>query len=249
MAARVRRGDAGDIRLITGTWFQDWLSQDTDYSWRLDKKESGESNITADLGSHWFDLIQFVTGLTVREVMGDIKTIIPVRKKPAKQVVAFEKAGDIEYENVNVAVEDYSAVLFHMDNGVPGSFTTSQVCNGRKSDTEFQVYGSSCSMAWNHKWSDKLWIGYRNKANETLTESPVLQDPSTARFATLPAGHPVGYYDAVLNLFKDFYQVMHTGKEENKLGRPTFRTGYDEMVILDAVMKSVREKRWTEVNN
>lgn len=249
MAYRVRRGDAGEVRLVTGTWFQDWLSQDTDYSWRLDKRESGDSNITADLGSHWFDLIQFVTGCKITEVMGDLKTIIPVRKKPVKQVVAFEKVEDIEYENVNIEVEDYSAVLFHMDNGVPGSFTTSQVCNGRKSDTELQVYGSSYSIAWNHKWSDKLWIGYREKANEILTESPILQDPSTARYATLPAGHPVGYYDAVLNLFRDYYHVVETGEERNKLGRPTFKTGYDEMVILDAIMKSVKERRWINVDN
>ena len=123
-----------------------------------------------------------------------------------------------------------------------------EVCNGRKSDTEFQVYGSECSMAWNHKYSDKLWIGYRDKPNETLTESPILQDSSTARFATLPTGHPVGYYDAVLNLFRDFYDTLETGKEENRLGRPTFKTGYDEMVILDAVMKSVYERNWVEVD-
>ncbi len=247
MAARVRRGDAGDVRLVTGTWFQDWLSAVTDYTWRLDKNESGISNITADLGSHWFDLVQFVTGLKVTEVMGDIKTIIPERKKPKRQVVAFEKAEDKEYETVRVEVEDYSAILFRMENDVPGSFTTSQVATGRKSDTEFQIYGSECSLAWNHKYSDKLWIGYRDKPNETLTESPVLQDPSTAGYATLPAGHPLGYYDAVLNLFRDFYTVVRTGKEGNPLGRPTFRTGYDEMIILDAIMTSVHDRRWVQV--
>ena len=88
----MRRGDAGDLRLVTGTWFQDWLSKDTDYSWRLDENESGKSNITADLGSHWFDLIQFVTGRKLKEVMGDFRTIIPVRKKPTGQVLAFEKS-------------------------------------------------------------------------------------------------------------------------------------------------------------
>ena len=70
MAERIRTGGVGDVRLVTGTWFQDWLSRDTDYSWRLEKAESGISNITADLGSHWFDLVQFVTGLKVKEVMG-----------------------------------------------------------------------------------------------------------------------------------------------------------------------------------
>jgi predicted dehydrogenase len=248
MAVRMQRGDAGALRMITGTWFQDWLSKDTDYSWRLDKKESGGSNITADLGSHWFDLIQFVTGKKLKEVMGDFKTIIPVRKKPTGQVLAFEESDSSQFEEVTVDVEDYSAVLFHLDDETPGSFTTSQVCNGRKSDTEFQVYGSKSSMAWNHKYSDKLWIGHRDRPNETLTESPILQDSTTARFATLPTGHPVGYNDAVLNLFKDFYNTVETGKEENSLGRPTFKTGYDEMIVLDAVMKSANERKWVSVD-
>ena len=91
MAARVRRGDAGAVRLVTGTYFQDWLSRETDWTWRLLASESGESNITADLGSHWFDLVQFATGLEVRQVIGDLATLIPVRKRPKRQVLAFEK--------------------------------------------------------------------------------------------------------------------------------------------------------------
>ena len=95
MALRMRRGDAGNVRLVTGTWFQDWLSAATDYTWRLQRSESGDSNISADLGSHWFDLIQFATGLRVTEVIADFATLIPVRMKPARQVLAFEKAGSV----------------------------------------------------------------------------------------------------------------------------------------------------------
>ena len=90
MAVRVRRGDAGAVRMVSGSYFQDWLSRETDWTWRLLRSESGESNITADLGSHWFDLIQFVTGLKVEEVIGDLATLIPVRRKPTRQVLAFE---------------------------------------------------------------------------------------------------------------------------------------------------------------
>ncbi len=247
MAARFRRGDAGDLQLVTGTWFQDWLSKETDYSWRLEKAEGGESNITADLGSHWFDLVQFVTGLKITEVLGDLQTIIKERKRPKNQVLAFQKANLDDFETVSVEVEDYSSVMFHFSNGRPGTFTASQICNGRKSDTEFQVYGSKYSMAWNHNRADKMWIGHRDRPNEILTESPILQDPSTAIYASLPAGHPVGYYSAVLNLFRDFYGVVRTGNETNPLGRPTFQTGFDEMVILDAVLKSVDKKTWVKV--
>jgi predicted dehydrogenase len=246
MAARVHRGDAGELRMVTGSYLQDWLSSELDWSWRLLKSESGESNITADLGSHWFDLVQFVTGLKVREVICDLATLIPVRKKPKRQVLAFEKVEAIESEEVEVEVEDYSAILFRMEGGVPGSFTTSQVCVGRKSDTEFQIYGSQCSYAWNHKDSTLLWIGHREKPNEILIENPILQDPSTAKYASLPAGHPLGYFDAILNLFTDYYEAVENGDSPGRL-RPTFETGYEEMRLLESVLDSHRNRCWVEV--
>ncbi len=246
MAVRVRRGEAGAVRMVTGSYFQDWLSREIDWSWRLLKAESGESNITADLGSHWFDLVQFVTGLEVKEVMGDLATLIPVRRKPTRQVLAFQKVEEVESEEVKVEVEDYSAVLFHLSNGAPGSFTTSQVCAGRKSDTEFQIYGSRCSFAWNHKDATRMWIGHREKANEELIENPTLQDPATAKYANLPAGHPLGYHDAVYNLFLDYYEAVQSG-EAGKSQRPTFQTGYEEMKILEAVLESHKKRAWVTV--
>lgn len=248
MAVRVRRGDAGAVRMVSGSYFQDWLSRETDWTWRLLRSESGDSNITADLGSHWFDLIQFVTGLRVREVIGDLATLIPVRRRPTRQVLAFEKVEEVESEEVKVELEDYSSILFRMSNGAPGSFTTSQVCAGRKSDTEFQIYGSNCSYAWNHKEATVLWIGHREKANEILIENPTLQDPSTAAYASLPAGHPLGYHDAVMNLFKDYYEAVDKGGKGREL-RPTFQTGFEEMKILEAILASHKKRSWAEVKD
>ncbi|MBN2553902.1 MAG: hypothetical protein JXB06_14080, partial [Spirochaetales bacterium] len=127
-------------------------------------------------------------------------------------------------------------------------FTTSQICAGRKSDTEFQIYGSECSYAWNHNEATRLWIGHREKANEILIENPTLQDPSTARYATLPAGHPLGYHDAVLNLFRDYYQAVENGGKASE-PRPTFETGLEEMKILEAIMASHRKRGWVEVGD
>jgi predicted dehydrogenase len=251
MAVRVRRGDAGMVRMVSGSYFQDWLSKETDWSWRLLRAESGESNITADLGSHWFDLIQFVTGLKVREVIGDLASLLPKRRRPKRQVLAFEKVGEVESEEVEVELEDYSAVLFRLDNGAPGSFATSQTCNGRKSDTEFQIYGSRCSFAWNHKDATQLWIGHRDKPNEILIENATLQDPSTARYANLPAGHPLGYHDAVYNLLVDYYGAVAAGGNAGAPGggppRPTFETGLEEMKILAAVLESHKKRTWVQV--
>jgi len=248
MAVQVRRGDAGAVRMVSGSYFQDWLSREIDWTWRLLRSESGESNITADLGSHWFDLIQFVTGLKVREVIGDLATLIPVRKRPTRQVLAFEKVEEVESEEVEVELEDYSSILFRLSGGAPGSFTTSQVCAGRKSDTEFQIYGSECSYAWNHKEATVMWIGHREKANEILIENPTLQDPSTAAYASLPAGHPLGYHDAVMNLFKDYYEAVDKGGKGREL-RPTFQTGFEEMKILEAILASHEKRSWVEVKD
>jgi predicted dehydrogenase len=250
MALRIRRGDAGDVRTAIGSWLQDWLSSPTDWSWRLERAESGDSNTAADLGSHWFDLVQFTTGLRVTEVMADFATLIPVRRKPARQVLAFQKVPDVPAQDVRVELEDYAAILFRLSNGAPGTFTTCQAAIGRRSDTEFQIYGSKCSLAWNHKHPNELWIGWRDKPNETLIESPVLQGPASGAYVSLPSGHPMGYHDAVLNLFKDFYDAVKAGGREpaRVLPRPTFRTGWEEMRILKAVVESNRTRGWAKVN-
>lgn len=246
MAVRVRRGDAGTVRFITGSYLQDWLSRATDWSWRLLRSESGESNIAADLGSHWFDLIQFVTGLQVQEVCADLATLIPVRQRPSHQVLAFERTAQTSSEEIEVELEDYAAVLFRLTNGAPGSFTTSQVAAGRKSDTEFQIYGDRCSMAWNHRDATRFWIGHRDRPNEEFIENPVLQQAESARYATLPAGHPLGYHDAVLNLFRDFYDAVR-GQTPPQTDRPTFRNGLEAMRILNAVLESRRRRKWITV--
>ena len=249
MARRTRNSEAGNIRMVTGTWFQDWLFQSTDYSWRLEKTESGESNISADLGSHWLDLIQFVTGLKVVEVFADFTTLIPIRQKPASQVLAFETSSSEKSTDVEIELEDYSSILFRLENNVPGSFTTCQVCAGRKSDTEFQIYGDKCSFAWDHREATRLWIGHRDKANEILIESPSLLGPESAQYAAVPGGHPLGYFDAEFNLFNDFYNAVKNGEtEEMKRWRPTFETGAEEMNILESIVKSNKLRRWVGVS-
>ncbi|MBK5262427.1 MAG: Gfo/Idh/MocA family oxidoreductase [Peptostreptococcaceae bacterium] len=247
-AARIRHGEMGKVRLIHGTWFQDWLSTEDDYSWRLEKKENGISNVMADLGSHWFDLIQYLTGLKVVEVMGDFATLIPFRKRPKAQVLAFQQVKEDDSELFECNLEEYAAVHFRLEGNIPGSFTTSQVCNGRKSETAFELYGTNCSYAWNHKDSNRLWIGHRFKPNEELLENASLMYPEAARYAVLPAGHPLGYQDVVKHLFEDFYLAIEKGVgAEITNDRPTFQTGYEEMRILESVMKSVEHRRWEKV--
>ncbi len=248
-AARVRRGDLGDVRAFVGHFLQDWLFYDTDYSWRLDPTIAGEVNVAADLGSHFCDLVQFVTGRRIVEVMSDLHTCIPKRKKPKAGVLAFKTQVGGEYEEVEIKVDDYAALFLKLDNGARGNFTTCQVAAGHKVDLELRVFGSKESCAWSHVHPNDLWVGHREKANETFWESSQMQVEGTGRYDTLPTGHPMGYHDAVYNLFRDYYEALAA----KLAGRPfdvrfpDFRTGHGIMCVLDAAIESHKAGRWAKV--
>ncbi len=248
-AARVRRGDLGEVRAVTGHFLQDWLFYDTDYSWRLDTAVAGRANVIADLGSHWCDLARFITGRRIVEVFSELHTCIPVRKKPKAGPLSFAARQEGETEDVSIELDDYAALLLRLENGARGSFTTCQVCAGRKVDLEIQVFGSRESYAWSHVHPNALWIGHRDRGNETFYESAQLQDPETSRFASLPTGHPMGYHDAVVNLFRDFYAAA-TAKREGRPFQtpfPGFAEGHEAMRIIDAAVTSSREGRWVRL--
>lgn len=232
-----------------GHFLQDWLFFETDYSWRLDPAVAGRANVIADLGSHWFDLIQFVTGRKIVEVMAELHTCLPKRRRPKGGVLSFGAGAAGESEEVAITLDDYASVFLKLENGARGSFTTCQAAAGRKVDLEFQVFGSKESYAWSHVHPNALWIGHREKGNETFYESSQLQTEETRKYATLPTGHPIGYHDAVFNLFRDYYEAL-SAKRAAKPYRatvPDFATGHDMMCVIDAAVESDRSGRWTEV--
>lgn len=249
-AARVARGDIGTVFNIMGCYLQDWLLYPTDYSWRLDPAMAGASNIIGDLGSHWCDLAQFISGLKITEVMAELRTILPVRKRPKNRAaLTFSGAAAIEYEDVKIPLDEYGAMLLRFENGVTGTFTTSQLAAGRKCNIDIQVYGSKGSLAWNHERSAELWFGHRNEPNQIFFESPSLQCESTRRYAKLPSGHPMGYFDAVCNLFSDFYRdiELKAGGKKPESRHPDFAAGYLEMRVLEAAIQSRKSGTWAKV--
>jgi predicted dehydrogenase len=248
-AARARRGDLGVVRAFVGHFLQDWLLFETDYSWRLDPAVAGRANVVADLGSHWCDLVQFVTGQKIVEVMAELHTCVPKRLKPLGGVLSFGAGRTGETEEVDITLDDYAALFLKLGNGARGSFTTCQAAAGRKVDIEIQIFGSKESYAWSHVHPNALWIGHREKANEVFYESSSLQEEGTRKYAALPTGHPMGYHDAVYNLFRDFYEAV-AAKREGKPYRatcPDFRTGHEMMRIVDAAVESDRLGRWVKV--
>ena len=248
-AARARRGDLGEVRAFLGHFLQDWLFLETDYSWRLDPAVAGRANVVADLGSHWCDLVQFVTGRRIVEVMAELHTCLPRRFRPKGGGLSFGSGAAGEREAVDIALDDYAALFLKLDNGARGNFTTCQAAAGRKVEIELQVFGSKESYAWSHVHPNALWIGHREKGNEVFFESSVLQDESARRYAGLPTGHPMGYHDAVFNLFRDYYEALAAKRAGRpfQTGFPGFRTGHEMMCVIDAAVESDRTGRWTAV--
>lgn len=248
-AARARRGDLGNVRAFLGHFLQDWLFLETDYSWRLDPKIAGQANVVADLGSHWFDLVQFITGLKIVEVMAELHTCLPKRRKPRGGVLSFGAGAAGNSEEVAITLDDYASLFLKLENGARGSFMTCQAAAGRKVDIEWQIFGSKESYAWSHVHPNALWIGHREKANEVFYESSLLQTEDTRKYATLPTGHPLGYHDAVFNLFRDYYEALVA----KRAGRPYlatfpgFRTGHEMMCVIDAAVRSHRSGTWAKV--
>jgi len=249
-AARARRGDLGEVRAFLGHFLQDWLFFETDYSWRLDPKIAGAANVIADLGSHWCDLVQFITGRKITEVMAELHTCLPKRRKPTTGPLSFSSQKAADYEDVEVKLDDYAALFMRLDNGARGNFTTCQVAAGRKVDIELQLFGSKESYAWSHVHPNALWIGHRDRANEVFYESSQLQAEETRKYATLPTGHPMGYHDAVYNLFRDYYGALAAKREGRAYEArfPDFITGHEEMCVIDAAVESHRSGRWTRVH-
>ncbi|MCJ7487483.1 MAG: Gfo/Idh/MocA family oxidoreductase [Candidatus Aminicenantes bacterium] len=248
-AARARRGDLGDVRAFVGHFLQDWLFFETDYSWRLDPKVAGKANVVADLGSHWCDLVQFITGHKIVEVMAELHTCLPKRRKPKAGPLSFGAGPAGESEEVGIELDDYASLFLKLANGARGNFTTCQAAAGRKVDIELQVFGSKESYAWNHVHPNALWIGHREKANEVFYESSLQQVEGTRKYAALPTGHPMGYHDAVFNLFRDYYEAVAAKREGKsfKATFPDFRTGHEMMCVIDAAVESNNSARWVKV--
>lgn len=248
-AARARRGDLGDVRAFVGHFLQDWLFFETDYSWRLDPKVAGQANVVADLGSHWCDLVQFVTGQKIVEVMAELHTCLPKRRKPKAGPLSFGAGKAGESEEVDIKLDDYASLFIRLENGARGNFTTCQAAAGRKVDIELQVFGSKESYAWSHVHPNALLIGHREKANEVFYESSLQQAAETRKYAALPTGHPMGYHDAVYNLFRDYYEAIAAKRQGKpyKATFPDFRTGHEMMCVIDAAVESNRTGRWIKV--
>jgi predicted dehydrogenase len=248
--SRVRAGAIGDVRLVTGGYLQDWLLFDTDWNWRLDAAAGGALRAVGDIGSHWIDLIQFVTGRRVEAVMADLTTFISVRRRPSGPVETFGGGtGGGDTVDAPMDTEDAAGILLRLSGGARAVMTVSQVSAGRKNRLSFEVDGSTSALAWSSEAPEELWIGHRDRPNELLLRDPALLRPEAAATATLPGGHAEGFADTFRELYRAVYRAVADGAPPAEPDYPTFADGHDEAVIADAVARSHAEQRWVTVTS
>jgi predicted dehydrogenase len=243
----IEAGDLGEILIVQGTYSQDWLLYDTDWNWRVDARANGALRAMGDIGSHWMDMIQHLTGLRITGLCADLATFHKTRRKPKGPVETFagKNLPADDYESVAIQTEDFGAVLLRLGDRARGAFTVSQMSAGRKNMFTVDIYGTKAGVSWNQERPDELWIGRRNTPNQLIVKDPSLLYPQAAAYADLPGGHSEGYDDTHKQLFKRFY--ARVADPSAPLDYPTFQDGLRGMQLLEKVLESSQKRGWVEV--
>lgn len=242
--ALIKKGAIGQVRLVHGSFLQDWLLYPTDWNWRLEAKLGGELRAVSDIGTHWLDLSMWLTGSAVSELCADLATVLPSRHRPKGRVESFQSAGTTETEEVLISTDDYASVLLRYENGAHGVMTVSQVSAGRKARLWFEIDGTEGSLAFDSESPNSLWIGRRERASEILPKDPALQTAESRGYAAYPGGHAEGYPDTFAQLFKDFYAYIAKGDWKAARTFPTFETGHQELMLCEAIAESAQKQAW-----
>src|ERR671932_576050 len=237
----VADGRLGDVWNVHGGYLQDWLLLPTDWNWRLEADKGGELRAVGDIGSHWMDLVQYVTGLEIEALFADLATVIPVRRRPLGEVETFSSAADVEREDAPMRTEDVAHILLRFRGGSRGTCVVSQVSTGRRNSIRFEVDGSRGALWWDGESHETLWLGHRESPNEVLLRNPALMDARAREGTSLPAGHAEGFADTFRELYRRVYRAVAAGEPGDDY--PTFRAGHVENVLAEAIARSNADQR------
>lgn len=233
MRSRVLAGAAGDIGLLHGSYLQDWLAASDEYNWRVDPSVGGQSRTFADIGSHWFDLLEFVTGDRVAALSARFSTVNKTRRLA-------------DGTDTRVTTEDSVTVQFTTEAGRIGSFAASQVAAGRKNRLLLEVSGNAASFSFDQEKSEELWMGDA-LGHRVLVKDPATLSAEAGSYASVPAGHSQGYQDAFNAFARDVYGTIGA-VDDSVTGLPTFADGLRSAEIIDAVIRSKNsDGTWIDV--
>jgi predicted dehydrogenase len=237
---RARLAGAAPARLICGGYLQDWLLDAEDYNWRVDPELGGASRAFADIGSHWCDLVEFVSGQRIASLVA--RTAVAHETRFAGEAASFERGNGGEERPVRT--EDLAALLFETDGGATGSLVVSQVSAGRKNRLWVEVSAGAETFAFDQERPDELGVLRRGGAESIPRDFDTL-DPSAARYVTLPGGHPQGYQDCFDAFTAESYAAF--AGEAPADGLPRLADGTRAVRVTEAVLESARRGEWVEV--
>jgi predicted dehydrogenase len=245
--AMVSRGDLGPLCYVHGQYLQDWLADERVYSWRLDPERGGASSALRDIGSHWCDLAEHVTGLRIEAVLADLGTVVTQREvsRAAGGTFARTAAGrrrktPARPRRVRIASEDLATVLLRFRGGAKGYVAVGQVLPGHKNDLQLEVCGRKASVRWLQERQNELWVGRFGQPSLVVGKDPSILSADAARYAHLPAGHQEAWADAFRNVIADAYRWIREGAKSQ--ARPaalaTFADGYRSDLLVEAMLAS-----------
>jgi predicted dehydrogenase len=228
--SRIAQGEAGRLWLLHGSYLQDWLAGQSETNWRLDPLRGGGSRAFGDIGVHWCDLMEFVTGHRIIRLMARLSNA------HARRVTSDGMHA--------VGTEDGATVVFETDRGATGSVVASQVSLGRKNKLWFSFDGTESSYVFDQEQPDSLWVG-GDSENRVIPRGPrTLGSAEGRRLSFLPAGHPQGYQDCFNAFVADTYAAV---AGEVPHGLPSFADGRRAALITAAVLDSAKTDSWIEV--
>jgi predicted dehydrogenase len=247
MRIRIARGFLGRILSVTGSYVQDWLLYPTDYNWRVESQPGANLRAVADIGTHWMDLAQHVTGLKITSVISDLATFHAERFRPQGRSETFQGVGGPpQGAPVSINTDDHAAVLFRMEGETRGSFHVSQVTAGRKNRLTLEVAGTEAALFWDSESPEQLWVGHRGQHNEIVMRDPSLLSADAAGLTDYPGGHAEGFPDT----FKQLYRAVYGWVAAGCVGPrrfPGFADGHREVLLCEAIAASAVRGTWVEV--
>ncbi len=238
---RARSGALGDLRLLYGGYLQDWLLEATDDNWRVEPDLGGPSRAFADIGSHWCDLVEFVSGERIVALAARTAVSHPERMRSGARSFSRADGG----ETRPVETEDIAVVMFETDSGLVGSTVISQVSAGRKNHLWFELGGTEAAVSFDQEQPETLWVG-RRAHTERIARDFATLSPEAAAYVTLPGGHPQGYQDCFDTFVAETYAAI--AGETPADGLPGLADGLRAARITEAVLMSAKSRGWVGVS-
>jgi predicted dehydrogenase len=231
----VAEGKIGKVRKVYVEYPQGWLStleegnkDNKQAAWRTDPSKSGIAGAMGDIGTHAFNLAEYVTGLSVNQLCADINTVVEGRR-----------------------LDDDGAVLLKFNNGASGVLIATQIATGAENNVKIRVYGEAGGVEWQQDDANSLMVRYADKPSELWRTGGSYNGSFANHNTRTPAGHPEGYLEAFANLYRNFAQTLKAkanGEEPTaeQLDYPGIQEGIRGMAFIENVIASGQsEQKWT----